>query len=320
MVNASERQRLLQAVSHAARARPRSAMAVGALGVATSGIFIDLSGAAPATTTFFRCALALPLLWPLASGERGRDGAPSRRQVAVAVTAGVLFAADAMLWTQAIYEVGAGLTAVLVNAQVVIVPLLALLIDREPIRRAFLLVSPFLVGGILLTGGVFETGASGSDPVRGTVHAILAALCYSAFLFLLRRSGHSGQVVQSYRLVLLSAAAVAALWPGVTFSPGWPALGWLALTAVCGQIGGWLLIALATAHLSSTVSAAMLMLTPVGALALAAVVLGEQPTILQSFGCALILASAYAASTSDSGRRRITATVRERLRNSRNAA
>lgn len=168
-------------------------MAVGALGVATSGVFIDLSGAAPATATFFRCALALPLLWPLAE-------------------------------------------------------------------------------------------------------------------------------VRSYRVVLLSAAVVGALWPGVTFTPGWAALGWLALTAVCGQIGGWLLIALATAHLSSTVSAAMLMLTPVGALALAAVVLGEQPTMLQLSGCALILVSAYAASASGSGRRRITATVRKRLGDSRNAA
>ncbi|MET9027051.1 DMT family transporter [Nocardia sp. NPDC004168] len=320
MLNGSRRQRFLVAVSRGVRARPRSAMAVGALGVATSGVFIDLSGVAPATATFFRCALALPLLWPLAGGERGREGALSWRQAAVAVTAGVLFAADALLWTRAIYEVGAGLTAVLVNAQVVIVPLLALLIDREPIRGAFLVVSPFLVAGILLTGGVFETGASGSDPVSGTVHAVLAALCYSAFLFLLRRGGHNGQVVQSYRVVLLSAAVVGALWPGVTFTPGWAELGWLALTAVCGQIGGWLLIALATAHLSSTVSAAMLMLTPVGALALAAVVLGEQPTMLQLSGCALILVSAYAASTSGSGRRRITATVRKRLGDSRNAA
>ncbi|MGV9973947.1 DMT family transporter [Nocardia beijingensis] len=318
MVDTS-RQRLLGAVSRAARARPRSAMAVGALGVATSGIFIELSGAAPATATFFRCALALPLLWPLARGERRREGALPRRQTVVAVTAGVLFAADALLWTQAIYEIGAGLTAVLVNAQVVIVPLLALLNDREPIRGGFLVVSPFLVAGILLTGGVFEAGASGNAPVPGTIHAVLAALCYSGFLFLLRRGGHSGQVVQSYRLVLLSAAAVGALWPGVTFTPGWTALGWLALTAVCGQIGGWLLIALATAQLSSTVSAAMLMLTPVGALVLAAVVLDERPTALQLFGCVLILVGTYRAAASGSGQRRITAVVRKRRGAARSA-
>jgi drug/metabolite transporter (DMT)-like permease len=289
-------------------------MALGALGVSTSGIFIDLSGTSPGTATFFRCLLAVPLLWPLARGERRHEGGLSWRRRAVAAVAGVLFAADAMLWTQAIYEVGAGLTAVLVNAQVVIVPLVALLVDRESLGGSFLVILPFMVGGILLTGGVFESGASGSAPAWGTAHAVVAALCYSGFLFLLRRGGQTGQVVQSYRNVLVSTAVVAitagALWQGVTLTPGWAALGWLVLTAVCGQICGWLLVALATSHLSSTVGAALLMLTPVGALVLSAVVLGEQPTVLQLLGCVLMLTSAYAASVSDSSWRRFTAAVR----------
>jgi drug/metabolite transporter (DMT)-like permease len=308
-------------VARTACAWPRLAMALGALGVSTSAIFIDLSGTSPGTATLFRCLLALPLLWPLASSERRHEGELSWRRGAVAAVAGVLFAGDALLWTQAIFEVGAGLTTVLVNAQVVIVPLLALLIDREPLRWSFMVVLPFMVAGILLTGGVFEAGASGSAPAWGTVHAILAALCYSGFLFLLRRGGQTGQVVQSYRGVLVSAAIVAitvgTLWQGVTFTPGWVALGWLVLTAVCGQVGGWLLVALATSHLSSTASAAMLMLTPVGALALSALVLGEQPTILQLLGCTLMLTSAYAASTSNSSWRRFTATIQRLLGTSR---
>lgn len=200
-------------------------MALGALGVSVSAIFIDLSGTSPGTATFFRCVLALPLLWPFARSERRRHGGLSRRRRAVAVLAGVLFARDALLWTQAIYEVGAGLSTVLVNAQVVLVPLLALLIDRERVGRRFLMVLPFMVAGILLTGGVFQTGAAGSDPTAGTIHAVLAALCYSGFLFLLRRGGHTGQVVQSYRDVIAAAATVSiiagALWQGVTVTPGW---------------------------------------------------------------------------------------------------
>jgi drug/metabolite transporter (DMT)-like permease len=299
------------------------AMALGALGVSTSAIFIDLSGTSPGTATFFRCVLALPLLWPLARGERRREGGLSWRRGAIAALAGVLFAGDALLWTQAIFEVGAGLTAVLVNAQVVIVPLLALLVDREPLRRAFLVILPFMVSGILLTGGVFETGASGSAPVRGTIHTVLAALCYSGFLFLLRRGGHAGRVVQSYRAVLVAAAiasiAAGALWQGVTLTPGWAALGWLALTAVCSQICGWLLVAMATSRLSSTVGSAILLLTPVGALALAALLLGEQPTVLQLLGCILMLTSTYAASTSASSWRRFGITVVSLLGISRNA-
>ncbi|MGJ7906391.1 DMT family transporter [Actinopolyspora sp. H202] len=299
-------------VMHATRARPRRAVALGALGIATSGIFIDLSGTSPGTATFFRCALALPLLWPLARDERRRTGGLSWRESLVAAAAGVLFAADAMLWTQAILEVGAGLTAVLVNAQVIIVPLLSSLVDRERLRRSFPAVVACMATGIVLTGGVVGTGVSGEAPVWGTVHAVLAALCYSGFLFLLRRGGRTEGVVQSYRGVLISAAVVSMvggmLWQGMTVNPGWVALGWLALTAVCGQLGGWLLVALATFRLSSTVSSALLMLTPVGALVLAAVVLGERPTLPQLLGCALILASAYAASAPGSLHHRCTST------------
>jgi drug/metabolite transporter (DMT)-like permease len=40
---------------------------------------------------------------------------------------------------------------VLVNAQVVIVPLLALVIDREPVHRRYLFCLPWLILGVMLT-------------------------------------------------------------------------------------------------------------------------------------------------------------------------
>jgi drug/metabolite transporter (DMT)-like permease len=205
-----------------------------------------------------------------------------------------------LLWTQAILEVGAGLSTVLVNAQVIVVPLLAWLIDREHISRRFLLALPAMIAGVLLTGGVLEQGVSGRDPTLGTVHAVLAALCYSGFLYLLRRGGQH-QAVQSYTDVIVVAAVaslvVGALWHGVALDPGWAAIGWLALVALLGQVLGWLLVAIATPHLPSEIGAALLLLTPIGALLLGAAVLSERPTALQLVGCALILATAYAGST-----------------------
>ncbi|WP_035770224.1 DMT family transporter [Arthrobacter castelli] len=281
----------------AAASRPVMATSIGALGVATSGLFVALSATSPGTASFFRCLLAIPLLVPLAVAERRRVGVMTRAQLGWAAAAGVLFAADALLWTQAIYEVGVGLTAVLVNTQVVMVPLLAVVIDREPVCRRFLMILPFIVVGTLLTGGVFETGVTGSAPVLGTIHAVLAALCYSGFLFLLRRGGPDRPPVQSYVVIMVSAAVVAAVagsvWGGFDPAPGWAATGWLALTAVAGQVLGWLLVAIGTPRLRVEVGSALLLLTPVGALLLAAVVLDEVPSILQILGCLVILGSAY---------------------------
>ncbi len=278
-----------------------TATAIGALGVSTSGIFVDLSNTSPGTASFFRCALALPVLAPFAYAEYRRLGRLDRGQLAWAMVAGVLFAADALLWTQAIYEVGAGLSAVLVNAQVFIVPLLAAVIDHERLGRTFQVLLPVIVVGILLTGGIFESGVTGTSPTAGTIHAILAALCYSCFLFVLRRGGSDQPLVQSYTVVMVTAAlasaAGGALWHGVTLAPGWRALGWLALTAMCGQVLGWLLVALTTARLPVEVGAGLLMITPVAALVLAAVFLDQEPSLLQIAGCTLVLAAAYAIAT-----------------------
>jgi drug/metabolite transporter (DMT)-like permease len=217
----------------------------------------------------------------------------------MACVAGALFAGDALLWTASIYELGAGLSSVVVNAQVLIFPLLALLLDREPLNRRYLAALPLLVVGILLTAGLLGSGTS-AQPLLGTVHALAAALCYSGFLYLLRRGGREGFVMQPYLWVLVSAAAISVLvgsvWRGVDFTPGWEAFGWLALSAVVGQSIGWLLVAVASPLVASSVSAVLLLFTPVGALLLSAVATGERPSVVQLGGTLLVLAGAYVAS------------------------
>lgn len=272
-------------------------MAAGALSLSGSAVVIGLSGASPGTASFYRCVFALPPLAVLALRERRREVALSRQGLLLAAVAGVLFAGDMLLWTQAIVEVGAGLSTVLVNLQVVLVPLLARLVDGEGFSRRYPPAAAIALLGVVLASGLLETGASGREPVRGTIHAVLAALCYSGFLFLLRRGGRSGGAVRTYTVAIAVAAlvslSVGAFWHGVDLLPGWSVVGWMLLVALCGQVAGWLLVAVCSPGLSSHVGAVLLLLTPVGALALGALVLGERPTLLQLLGGALILAAAY---------------------------
>ncbi|MEV4111036.1 DMT family transporter [Nonomuraea sp. NPDC049695] len=277
---------------------PAVAVAIGALCVSASSVLIDLARTTPGTASFYRCVLALPFLVLPALAERRREGVPARGQHVVAAVAGALFAGDMLLWTQAIAEVGAGLSTVLVNVQVILVPLLALMIDREKVTRRFVLILPVVVAGVVLTGGLLG-GSQGRDPLWGTIHAVLAAVCYSGFLFLLRRSGHEGRAVQSYLEVTVWAAIVSLVagvaWQGVEWAPGWATVGWLAGVALFGQVLGWLLVAVWSPRLPSYLGAILLLLTPVGSVALGALVLGERPTMPQLAGCALILAGACVA-------------------------
>jgi drug/metabolite transporter (DMT)-like permease len=273
---------------------PRTAMAGGALAVSASAIIVKLSGASPGTASFWRCILATPFLAALSAVEgRGQPRRP-RHERAVAWLAGALFAGDMLLWTQSIGEVGAGLSTVLVNVQVVLVPLLALVIDREPLTARFLASLPVLLLGVTLAAGVID-GGIGSDPLLGSVHAILAAVCYAGFLYLLRRVNRQATAARSMLDVTICAAVVClvagALWHGVDVTPGWAVLGWMLLVALTSQVVGWLLVAGATGRLSSQVGAILLLLTPVGAVLLAFLILAERPTLLQLIGCVLVLGS-----------------------------
>ena len=273
-------------------------LAVGALSVSASAVILGLADTTPATASAARSLLALPVVLGLALFERRNNGALTSREHLSAAGCGVLFAGDMLWWTQSIPEVGAGLSTVLVNTQVAIVPLLAWLVDRERSGPRFVWSLPVVLTGVLLAGGIFEHGVGGTAPTWGTVHAIVAALCYSGFLFLLRRGGRTGRPLQTYAAVLASATVVAAVVGlasrSLDVSPGCRTAGWLILVTITGQLLGWLLVAFYTPRLPSDVGSALLLLTPIGAVALGALVLGERPSVLQLAGCAIVLVASYA--------------------------
>jgi drug/metabolite transporter (DMT)-like permease len=274
---------------------PASLLAVlGALCIAGSPIFVALADTTPGTAAFYRSLLALPLLWPLAR----RTGAPGRLR-GRAWAAGVLLAVDLLLWNQSIADAGAGIATVIANTQVIVLPLLAWLLLGERPERWFAPALPLLVLGIALAGGIGQAGAVGAQPLRGTLLATVAGLCYAGFLFLLRESSRAGETVGSIFDVtvaaMLASLLLGALWHGIDFTPGTAAIGWLAAQAVTGQVIGWLLLGAALPRLSAALGGSILLLQPVGALALGVVVLAEQPSALQLLGCLLVLAVILAA-------------------------
>src|SRR3954463_10383824 len=138
-------------------------LAFGAVSLSASAVLLGLAATTPATATAARCLFALPAVAALAAVERRRQGALNRQAYIWAAVCGVLFAADMLWWTQSIPEVGAGLSTVLVNTQVAIVPLLAWLVDRESSGPRFLWSLPVIMAGALLAGGVFEKELGGTN-------------------------------------------------------------------------------------------------------------------------------------------------------------
>ena len=167
--------------------RERLCGLAGALTIAFSSILVRLSHASPSTAAIFRCVYALPVLALLARAERRRFGPRRASDRRASLAAGVFFAADLLLWHHSIGDVGAGLSTVLANVQVVLVPLIAWALLSERPSRAVLIMLPVTLVGVLLISGALETGAYGRNPVRGTVFGFGAGFAYVGFLLLLRR-------------------------------------------------------------------------------------------------------------------------------------
>src|SRR5881409_1856954 len=143
--------------------RPGLTVLVGAVAIAFSGILFRLSHVSPSTGAFYRCLWALPALWLIARWEQRRWGPRPVRARYYAWLAGAFFAADLVLWHNAIDQVGAGLGTVLGNTQVVLVGLMAWLILRERPQVATLASIPIVLVGVLLISGALERHAYGKN-------------------------------------------------------------------------------------------------------------------------------------------------------------
>jgi drug/metabolite transporter (DMT)-like permease len=281
--------------------RPVLTIFVGALAISFSGVLFRLSHVSPTTGAFWRCVWALPLLWFVARYEERRWGPRSLRARGWAWLAGAFFAADLVLWHNAIEQVGAGLATVLGNTQVVLVGLIAWVLLRERPSNASLASIPVVTVGIVLISGVFEQGAYGSDPRLGAGLGVATGIAYSGFLLTLRQGGKGivGPGGPLFDATLAAAAGcllIGLVGGGLDFTPSVSAQGWLILLALSSQVLGWLLIAVSLPRLPAVVTSVSLTLQPVCSVLFADVILGESPSWLQLVGAAGILSGLVIAS------------------------
>ena len=260
--------------------------------------------ASSSTTAFLRCGIAMLVLAPLAIAEvrrRSRLGRDARR---LAVLPGIFLGIDYILWVKAVYVAGAGVTTVLINVQVLVVPLLALWLDRTPIGARFWWAMPLMVAGVVLVGGVVGSGGAGPD-AGGVVMAVVSGIAYGAYIYVLRRSSQRaprhlvGPVAWSTGAAAVVAGGWAVATGEITLSLAPSTWGWLIALAFAGQVLPWLLISRGSRGVAPATVGALMLGQPVLAVLLAVLlgvlVLGEPISLLQWLGCALtVLAIAVA--------------------------
>ncbi|MGH2740804.1 MAG: DMT family transporter [Actinomycetota bacterium] len=280
----------------------------GTLSISFSAIFFRLAGVSPTTAAFFRAAYAVPALALVWLALRDRDRRTSNQRW-MAFGSGLLLAVDLFLWHRAIEEIGAGLSTVLANQQVVFVGVAAwVLYGERPTRLAFALI-PVVFLGVTLISGLGDPEAFGADPVAGVVFGIGAGIAYSGFLLVFRASNRGLAPPGGPLLDATAGAALGSLFMALfdgrfTFAIPLEAHLWLLALALLNQVLGWLLIALALPRLPALQTSVMLLVQPMATVLWGLILLDEFLSSVQWAGVALVVVGVATLATVGSVERR----------------
>jgi drug/metabolite transporter (DMT)-like permease len=290
------------AASAPSRTLPLIALFTGALGIASSGIFVRLSETGPTATAFWRGVLALPFLALWAHLET-RTAAPARPPRPRPLRdgrffwAGFFFAGDLALWHWSLLLTTVAASTLEANLAPIFVTLIAWLAWHERPKGRFLLALGLALAGVVLI--VSEKLGHGSRALLGDVLGVGTACFYAGYIAVvsrLRATYGTGVVMASttlvFTLLLLPLALTQKFLPDT--ASGWMLLAGLALVA---QFFGQGLIAYALAHLPATFSSVGLYVQPIAAALYARLFLGEQLAPVQILGACIVLGAIALART-----------------------
>jgi drug/metabolite transporter (DMT)-like permease len=266
----------------------------GALAISFSAILYALSEVSPVTGAFYRNLYALPVLVLIWWARRGQDRRTRRKRL-IAFGAGLLLGLDVVVWHISIEFIGAGLSTLIANSQVIVVAVVAwLFLGERPSRQLFIAI-PVVLFGVALVSGLGRVDSFGSNPLVGTLLALMSAVFYAAFILGIRSSNDlqapsAGPLMEATAGAALAALVLSPFGEGIQLAPTWPAHGWLLALALSSQVAGWLLISYALPRLPAAETATIILLQPVLTMVWGMIIFEEQPSPIQLVGAGLVLA------------------------------
>lgn len=266
----------------------------GAVAISFSAILYALADVAPITGAFYRALYALPVLFLLWWVRRDQDHRTVKRRW-VAIAAGLFLGLDILAWHISIEYIGAGLSTLIANSQVIVVAVVAWIFLGERPSRQVAIAVPVVLIGVSLVSGLGMGDAFGSNPLLGTILALASAVLYAGFILGFRLSNDiqapsAGPLLESTAGAALAVLVVGSVSGGIEFTPTWPAHGWLLILALTSQVVGWLLIGYALPRLPAVETATIILLQPVLTMIWAVLIFSEEPSTIQWVGAALVLA------------------------------
>jgi len=273
-------------------------LALGVVSLSFAAIFIRMADAPPLVIAAYRLSLAALLISPVAwirSGSELRRLA--KNNLSMTLCSGAFLALHFVLWISSLSYTTVASSVVLVTSSPIFVAIASHFLFHEKLNRyAILGIVICLIGAVLIGYGDWM---GGSKPFLGDMLAFFATLSVVGYLLIGRKLRQSTDLL-SYSCLVYSSAALFLLLAVFTLNYrlfGYSTTTYLmfVLLALLPQILGHLSINWALGFLPAALVATAVLGEPVGATALAFVILNESPTFTQIGGGILILSGVFVA-------------------------
>jgi len=251
---------------------------------------VRLADSGPVSAGFWRLALALPLLWGFALGNRQPVRGIAPGVLAAVLAGGIAFALDLSSWHIGIGKTRLANATLFGNSGSLIVMAWGLIAARRlPYRRELLALAAALAGAAILLGRSLEIGR---DTLVGDLLCLLAGFFYAFYiLFLQGARRHLG----NWALLLWASLAGAPVLLAIALALGEPVLPtvWWPLVALSlgSQVLGQGLLVYALRHFTPLVIGLSLLTQPAVAVVAGWYAFGEVLGPLDLAGMVLLAAA-----------------------------
>ena len=273
-------------------------LAFGAMLIGFAPIFVKLSMLSSSAISFYRMFLALPFLFLLnyILNKKFFFRVKNKKTILYAAFASLAFTTDLTLWHFSMDITSVSNATIIVNSAPIFVAILSFIFFKERLTKGFLL--SFLVTYIGIVGLIYFSNNYVNGKLLGDILCLIAAFFYGVYLLVIARLGKENSLniifYTTFFCCLFSIIPMMIEGGNLVPSSSFEWLNLILMAFLC-QFGGQYFITHAIGKISASGASIGLLMQPLTATILAAIIFSEILTSLQIIFALISLFGIYLA-------------------------
>ena len=253
-------------------------LAFGAMLIGFAPIFVELSSLSPFAIGFYRMFLTIPFLFAVnyAVNKRFSFKVNNKRTILYAAFASLAFTTDLTLWHFSMTITSISNATIIVNSAPIFVAILSFIIFKEKLSKGFLLSFVITYTGII--GLIYFSNNYINGKILGDILCLVAAFFYGIYLLIIAKLGKENSlniIFYTTFFCCIFSVIPMVVGGGIIFPTSNSEWLNLILLAILCQLGGQYFITHAIGKISASSGSIGLLMQPVTATILAAIIFNQ---------------------------------------------